>query len=231
MYAKSALPLLTAAGVFIASATASPPKVPARSVPACPHTARIQYDKSVPDLTPFALTQVNLCYSDSSLELTFTAYNETSFYYNASQGTNDGIYEYEVMEAFLFHGTQDPQTYLELEINPNNVTYQAFVYNPSKVRAVGAPFDHFYVSEPAVDGFSATTKLDKAAQLWTSEFTVPLGVFNVDNGTAKGTDWRMNFFRTITNATYYPNQLLGAWSPPDQASFHITPYFGHVKFV
>ncbi len=49
--------------------------------------------------------------------------------------------QYEVMEAFIYHGTNDPQTYLEFEINPNNVTFQAFIHNPSKVRAAGAAFD------------------------------------------------------------------------------------------
>lgn len=222
------------AAVGVASATASYHSnitLPSLAVPACPKTGKITYDKSVPDLTPFPLTEVDVCYSASSIELTFTAYNETNYFFNASQTTNDAIYEYEVMEAFIYRGVENPQTYLELEVSPNNVTYQAMVYNPSKVRAVGAPFDHFFVAEPSVDGFSATTVLDKAAETWSSKFTVPLGLFNVDNGTAKGTEWRMNFFRTITNATTYPNQTLGAWSPPDEASFHITPYFGNVRFV
>ncbi|KAI9744416.1 MAG: hypothetical protein M1818_001945 [Claussenomyces sp. TS43310] len=231
MHHKSALTLFTVVGVLLASATANHSSLPTLSVPACPKKGHVQYSKSVPDLTAFPLTAVDLCYSSSSIELTFTAYNETNFYYNASQGTNDDIWEYEVMEAFLYRGTEDPQTYIELEVNPNNVTYQAVVYNPSKVRADNAPFDHFFVTDPATDGFSATTTLDEEAQLWTSEVIVPLGIFNVDNGTAKGTEWRMNFFRTITDATIYPNQTLGAWSPPNKASFHITPYFGRVTFV
>ena len=109
--------------------------VPCLQVPACPQLGTIQYDKSVPNKTDFALTQVDLCYDDTSIEITFTAYNETNFFVNASQGTNDAIYEYEVMEAFIYQGTNDPQTYLEFEVNTINVTYQAFVYNPSKVRA------------------------------------------------------------------------------------------------
>ena len=110
-------------------------EVPCLQVPACPALGTIQYDKSVPNKTDFALTQVDLCYDNTSIEITFTAYNETNFFVNASQGTNDAIYEYEVMEAFIYQGTKDPSTYLEFEVNPINVTYQAFVYNPSKVRA------------------------------------------------------------------------------------------------
>ncbi|KAL2213308.1 hypothetical protein CC79DRAFT_1327168 [Sarocladium strictum] len=200
-------------------------------VPCCPRKATITYDKSVPDKTPFYLTQVDLCYTPTTLELTFTAYNETNFYFDPSQGTNDDIWAYEVMEAFIHRGTNDPQTYLEFEVNPNNVTYQAFIYNPSKVRAEGAAFDHFFVSDPAADGFSARTTLDREAETWVSEATIPLGLFNVDEGKGKGTEWRMQFLRTVTSPETYPDQELGAWNPPDIASFHITPKFGHLKFV
>lgn len=200
-------------------------------VPCCPRKATITYDKSVPDKTPFPLTQVDLCYTADSLELTLTAYNETSFYFDPSHGTNDDIWAYEVMEAFIHRGTRDPQTYLEFEVSPNNVTYQAFIYNPSKVRAEGAPFDHLFVSDPAADGFSARTTLDREAETWVSEARVPLGLFNVDRGEAKGTEWRMQFLRTVTSPETFPDQELGAWNPPDVASFHITPEFGHVEFV
>lgn len=205
--------------------------VPFLKVPACPHKGTVSYSKSVPALDDFPLTQVDLCYTDSKIAITFTAYNETNFYYDPKQGTNGDIWEYEVVEAFIARGTEDPQTYVEYEINPNNVTYQAFVYNPSETRADGAPFDHFFVSDPATDGFTAKTTLDKSAEKWVSEVEIPFALFNVKNGKARGTDWRMNFFRTITSPETYPNQELGAWSPPDKASFHITKFLGHVKFV
>ncbi|POR33378.1 Uncharacterized protein TPAR_06425, partial [Tolypocladium paradoxum] len=200
--------------------------VPSVDVPACPGVGSISYCKTVPDQKPFPRTQVDLCYTDEHLLVNFTAFDEVNFYFNASQGTNDNIWEYEVMEAFVYKGTDDPQTYLEFEVNPNNVTYQAFVYNPSKVRATGAPFDHFFVSDPAADGFGATTKLDKPNKIWRSDVQIPLGLFNVDKGKACGTKWRMNFFRTTVSPETYPDQGLGAWNPPDKASFHITSFFG-----
>ncbi|KAM5349948.1 hypothetical protein ACJ41O_006453 [Fusarium nematophilum] len=222
---------LIAVTVAAISALCGATYVPSVNVPACPGLGTIRYSKSVPDQSDFPLTQVDLCYTRTSLALTFTAYDETNFYFDPKQGTNDDIWEYEVMEAFIYKGTDDPQTYFEFEINPNNVTYQAFVYNPSKDRAEGAPFDHFFVSDPAADGFSATTKLNKRAKRWVSKVKIPLGIFNVDVGAAKGTKWRMNFFRTVTSPSTFPDQELGAWSSPDKASFHITKYFGHVKFI
>ncbi|KAH8592314.1 hypothetical protein B0O99DRAFT_517968 [Bisporella sp. PMI_857] len=204
--------------------------VPYLQVPACPRQGTIQYHKNLTG-QDFPLTQVDLCYSDSTIEFTFTAFNETSFYANASLGTNDQIWRYEVMEAFIYQGTKDPQTYLEFEVSPANQTFQAFIYNPSKVRAAGAVFDRFYIENIYAVGLTATTTLNKNAKIWVSKASIPLGLFNVDNGTAKGTQWRMNFFRTVTDAGFYPNQFYGAWNPPNEINFHMTPFFGKVKFV
>ncbi|KAK5996087.1 Extracellular protein [Cladobotryum mycophilum] len=216
---------------FIASTVAH--KTPSVFVPSCSHSspASLTYSKALPNLTDFPLTQVDLCYTDSFLDLTLTAYNETSFFYNASQGTNDLIFEYEAMEAFLARGTEDSVTYFEFEVNPNNVTLQTFVYNPSKRRAPGTPFDHFVVPDPFTDKILATTKLDRPGQTWTSKVQIPLGLFNVERGKARGTEWRMNFFRTVTSPALFPAQVMAAWSPPDVADFHVTAAFGHLKFT
>jgi hypothetical protein len=204
---------------------------PSVKVPACPDKGTVRYDHSVPNRTAFPLTQVDLCYDETAIHLTFTAYNETNFFYNSSYGTNDPIWQYEVMEAFIYHGTNDPQTYLELEVSPNNVTFQAFIYNPSKIRAPGAVFDGSYITNPIEYGLNATTILNKPKKLWISTLRVPLGLFNVDNGQAKGTNWRMNFFRTVVAPDTFPDQWLGAWSPTNQSNFHMTPFFGNVAFV
>lgn len=231
MLLKSFLAAVAAGAVAPALATDSP-HVPSLKVPACPALATVSYDKTVPDKAAFPLTEAHVCYDDASIQIMFMAYNQTQFSVNASQGTNGDIWAYDVMEAFIYKGSNDPQTYLEFEVNPNNVTYQAFIYNPSKVRTQGTPFGHFYITEPLVDGLTAQTSVTNAVTSdpnWVSMVKIPLGLFNVDQGCAKGTHWRMNFFRTIV--TTYPDQMLGAWSVPNIASFHQTPYFGHVSFI
>lgn len=103
---------------ILVAAAASVPALagnPSLSVPACPNKGTVQYSKSDPNRTDFPLTQVDLCYDQAAIRLDFTAYNETNFYYNSSYTTNDPIWQYEVMEAFIYHGTKDPQTYLEFE--------------------------------------------------------------------------------------------------------------------
>lgn len=52
--------------------------VPSLKVPACPKKGTITYDKSVPDKTAFPKTQVDMCYEDKDISITFTAYEETN---------------------------------------------------------------------------------------------------------------------------------------------------------
>lgn len=53
---------------------------PALEVPACPTTGTVSYNTSVPDGGLFPLTQVDLCYDDSSIHIKFTAFEEKDFY-------------------------------------------------------------------------------------------------------------------------------------------------------
>ncbi|KAK3690423.1 hypothetical protein B0T22DRAFT_481601 [Podospora appendiculata] len=223
-------PILASTASILASTASSPP-VPSLAIPACPNQGTVTYTKSLPNLTSFPPTSVNACYSPTALHLTLTAHNETAFFFNASQTTNDPIWQYEVMEAFIARGEGDPQTYLEFEVSPANTTFQAFIYNPSKVRAAGAAFDTFFITQPGADGFRAVTRLDRERKTWKSKVEIPLGLFNVDEGEGRGTRWRMNFFRTVVSSEMFPDQVLGAWSPTNQSSFHMTPFFGRVVLV
>lgn len=79
----------------VASVLAAPPKptLPSLRVPSCPGKVTAKYDKSVPDRKKFPLTTVDLCYTPSELRLTFTAFEEQNFYFNATQSTNDPIWQ------------------------------------------------------------------------------------------------------------------------------------------
>ncbi|KAJ1795083.1 hypothetical protein LPJ59_004410 [Coemansia sp. RSA 2399] len=220
------LPRLVALAIACSTVYAGSPDL---NVPCCPSTATIKFTTQIPSGAACPLTTVDVCYTDKELNLVFNAYGETNYYFNETQGTNGDIWEYEVMEAFIYKGKEDPQTYFEYEVNPNNVTYNAFSYNPSRVRAAGAPFDHAYISDPFADGFKVDTTLNKPENTWTSRSTIPLALFNGEN--PKGTNWRMNFFRTIVSPATYPNQQLCGWRNTGAANFHITSVFGNVVFV
>ncbi|KAJ2492591.1 hypothetical protein IWW37_001346 [Coemansia sp. RSA 2050] len=202
---------------------------PDLKVPKCPSTVSAKFTTQIPLGAACPQTNVDLCYTNTALSLVFTALGETNFYFDPKQTTNDNIWEYEVMEAFIHKGSDDPQTYFEYEVSPNNVTFNAFIFNPSRVRKAHAPFDHAYIAEPFNDGFTVSTVLDKKSKKWTSHSTIPLALFNGEN--PHGTTWRMNFFRTITSPSTFPNQQLCGWKNTGQANFHITPAFGTVQLV
>ena len=207
-------------------------RIPYLKVPQCPDQASITYDHSVPNLTAFPKTEVNACYTNKHLKLHFIAREEKAFFYNSSLGTNNPIWRYEVMEAFIARGTDDPSTYLEFEVAPNNVTFTAIIVNPSGSREEGAPFERHFIDDPIGTGFSSETILDRKRQTWTSSATIPLTLFGLATDRhARGEKWRINFFRTVTSAEDFPVQQYGAWSPPDEANFHKTSFFGHVEFV
>ena len=217
---------------LLAIATASSAAlVPHLDVPGCPEKASVRYDRSIPNLTDFPLTQVDICWGEKDIEIDFTAYNETNFFYNSSLSTNDPIWAYEVMEAFLAPGTDIPTTYFEFEVAPNNITFNAFIFNPSKVREEGAAFERYYIQDPTAAGLVSTTKLDKQKQIWKSTACLPLSLWSIEEGRARNTKWRMNFFRTVVSPESFPEQTYGGWSSPDAANFHKTPFFGSVRFV
>ncbi|KAJ1831452.1 hypothetical protein IWW55_003532 [Coemansia sp. RSA 2706] len=199
-------------------------------VPACPAQASLKFNTGIPNPDPSCPdTHVSLCYTATHLMLDFAVLNETNFYYDPSQSTNGDIWEYEVVEAFIYRGLDDPQTYFEYEVNANNVTYNAFVYNPSRVRKDGAPFDHAFIENPFADGFAVDTKVYKPEQAWYASSAIPLALFNGEN--PKGSVWRMNFFRTVTSPSTYPDQQLCGWKNTGAANFHITGAFGKLKFM
>ncbi|KFA60727.1 hypothetical protein S40285_04723 [Stachybotrys chlorohalonatus IBT 40285] len=224
--------ILILAAIAGAALAQDRPQVPKLDVAACSdNVTTIAFDKSVPDRDRFPKTQVGLCYTDTSIMMNFTASNETSFHFDPTHSTNSDIWVYEVMGAFLHRGGGDPGTYSEFQVSPNNKIYASQVYNPSKTRRAGQPFDHMLLSDPFNDNIRARTELSREKQRWVSRVEIPLALFNVDQGKAKGTAWRFNFFRTVTNRETWPHQQFGAWSVPNSANVHVTPYFGKIMFI
>lgn len=124
MAIKNTLVAAVVAAACCSAAATNNTTLPSLNIPACPSKAYLSYDLSSPGQVAFPDTAVEVCYDDSSLHIDFLAYNETSFFYNSTYTTNGDIYNYEVMEVFIAKGTSDPQTYLEFEVAPNNVTFQ-----------------------------------------------------------------------------------------------------------
>ncbi|KAJ2626327.1 hypothetical protein GGF44_005074, partial [Coemansia sp. RSA 1694] len=64
-------------------------------VPRCPATAQAKFTTQIPSGPACPQTNVDLCYTNTALNLVFTALGETNFYFNPNQTTNGNIWEYE----------------------------------------------------------------------------------------------------------------------------------------
>ncbi|RHZ04839.1 hypothetical protein DYB37_005501 [Aphanomyces astaci] len=206
--------------------------VPSIQVFECPVLTSIAIAQTLVNHSiPFPGTQVDLCYTNTSFHVVFFTHDETSFFTNPSYGHNDNIWEYNVYEAFIALGTDDPVEYFEFEVSPTNQTYSAYILNPRK--DFSPPVGHFYVGDNATEaralGIDVVTEIDRASNSWVSVAELPLALFDVT--TPQDTLWRMNFMRKVTNATTFPIQHCGAWNAPNKDNFHETPCFGRVHFV
>ncbi|KDO31716.1 hypothetical protein SPRG_03634 [Saprolegnia parasitica CBS 223.65] len=204
--------------------------VPSLSVAACPTRSVIAIGERVVNRAPYAGTTVALCYTNTTIELTFSATQQDTFFVQPTYGHNDNIWEYNVMETFLALGDDDPTSYFEFEVSPTNQTYSAFILNPR--RDFSPPVGHFYVGKDEAEaralGITATTSMYETNKTWTSDVSLPLNLFNVVN--PKGSVWRMNFLRKITSPATFPQLACGAWNAPNQDNFHLTSCFGRVRF-
>jgi hypothetical protein len=135
-----------------------------------------------------------------------------------------------VVEAFI-DADSDLRTYLELEVNPINALFDAFVLN-AKDRDGGICVMRDWNSK----GIKHAVKIDgksmssSEAEEWTCEIAVPLEDFyTAPNCPPKvGDVWRVNFYRIDRkkNKSEY-----SAWSTTGKIDFHMPQRFGYLKFV
>lgn len=67
------------------------------------------------------------------------------------------------------------------------MTFNAWIYNPSKVRAAGYPFNGAYITDAIEDGIVGQTTLDRSMHTWVSDVKIPLAHFSVDQ--PQGSKW------------------------------------------
>ncbi|KAF0719823.1 Aste57867_768 [Aphanomyces stellatus] len=207
--------------------------VPSIQVFPCPTITTVSIAQHLVDRGPYPPTTVDLCYTNTTFNLVFSTDHEDTFWVNTSYGHNDNIWEYNVFEAFIALGVNDPVEYFEFEVSPTNQSYSAYILNPHK--DFSWPVGHFFVGKNESDardlGIRVATETDHAAHTWVSHVELGLDLFDVGDDSPQGTQWRMNFMRKITDPTLFPAQNCGAWNAPNVYNFHETPCFGRVKFA
>ena len=123
-----------------------------------------------------------------------------------------GLWDRDVIEAFLGTDPEHPNHYAEYELAPTNERLDVLVRLPEK--------------DFAWDGRAqSAVRIDRKRKVWTAEWRIPLEVLSKAPPQA-GTRWRMNLYRADR-----ANQAGLAWSPLFTGSFHTPQRFGHLEFV
>lgn len=166
-------------------------------------------------------TQVALCYDRRCLYVRFQCADPDIW--GTYTRRDDPIYEEEVVELFLAPGSATPARYVELEISPNGVLFDAWVHNPTGER-----------SQMEVDtawncpGIRWHVERDDGNSRWQAVLALPWAPFLQDGDSALPERWRANFYRIERPRGQEPE--FSCWSPTltDPADFHRPERFGHL---
>ena len=141
---------------------------------------------------------------------------------------HDGpMYEEEVVEVFI-DANRDGISYVELEVNPLNVSLDLFALNrDSKPRTLFDWISEDWQHAVTVDG--RLNDRDQEDTSWTVEMAIPLA----DLATAphippiEGDVWRVSLYRIERGEQ---GDEFSAWSPTRALNYHMPSRFGEVRF-
>jgi len=135
------------------------------------------------------------------------------------------LWEEEVVEIFL-----DPwgaeRIYLEIEVSPRNVVFDALVMN--RARGAGAPRDLDALRSWRCRGLRTAVRVDgvinggEVSRGWNVEIAIPMRAMAPRRIAAVGTEWRFNAYRIDRTAR---GVELQAFAPTGRPDFHVPERF------
>lgn len=170
---------------------------------------------------PEAETRVAALWTPANLYLAFQCRYSTL---NVFEGGNPGrerwgLWDRDVVEAFVNPQPERLNHYYEFEVAPNDRWIDLEI-DKSQTPFNDAGWDSH---------FEHATRVDEGARLWTAELRIPaasMGVSEIHPGAA----WRINFFRADGPGDDTKRRFL-AWSAiPEGRSFHVPTAFGLIRF-
>jgi len=162
---------------------------------------------------PELSTTVRLLWSDQFLYLGYESpYTKLTVFEPPQRDKKRlGLWDRDVIEAFIGSEPDHIERYTEFEIAPTNERLDLKLNLPER--------DFEWNS-----GFESAVKIDENAHVWTAEVRIPLAKLSSQKPKL-GTEWRLNLYRCDQ-----ANQAFLAWSPTLQGSFHGPEKFGVLRF-
>lgn len=173
---------------------------------------RLEYQSGDSSARPELSTPVRILWSDKYLYLGYECpYTTLSVFTPPQKEERMGLWDNDVVEAFIASDPQVVKRYAEFEWAPTGESLDLKVDLPAKDFAWTAQ------AESAV-------KVDKANQIWRVEVRIPLASLG-ETPPQKGTRWRLNLYRHDR-----ANVAGLAFSPTLNRTFHTPDRFGWLEF-
>lgn len=177
-------------------------------------------------------TIVSIKVSKQYLIIKFNCLDNPFINENLYHEDNSELFKQEVFEIFISTGKEAPTDYLEVEINPNNAIFTAFIRNNDKI---GSKLQAQKIDRKSSGIISNVTKQTDS---WSGEIKIPMKLINGDKNTISK-DYRFNIFRIISKQTHNQEEWTGnpddciyaCWkytNSPLVPRFHRTEYFSEL---
>ena len=159
-------------------------------------------------------TMIQTCWDAEALYFRFTCEED----HTVSKYTkrDEPLYEQDVVEIFLDEAG-DGYRYMELEISPHNVIFDAIVKNDGSQIEVLTEWD--------AAGLETVVNMQEGKRL----YDIKLPLIHFAEKPAAGTQWRVNFYRIDESPD--GKREFQAWSPTGVLNYHIPSRFGTLTFL
>lgn len=158
-------------------------------------------------------TSVKVCRDQQMLRIRFEC--DDDFVVSRFSQRDEPLYEQDVVEVFIDEEGSGKR-YIELEVSPNNVIFDAVIHFRGGIPGVHAEWD--------MEGLTTSVLVDGNRRIY--DVALPLDSFM--NVPAVGTVWRVNFYRIDEDAE--GRRQYQAWSPTGAIDSHVPCRFGTMRF-
>lgn len=159
---------------------------------------------------PALATTVRAIWSDEFLYLAYDCpFTELAVFDPVQTKERFGLWERDVVEAFIGSDPSNIRRYTEYEVSPTNERLDVKI--PEKDFAWSSRFE-------------SATRVDRERHRWVAELRIPLGALS-DTKPRRGTRWRINLYRCD-----YANKAFLAFRPTLTGTFHTPERFGALEF-
>ncbi len=174
---------------------------------------RLEYQSDDATARPHLSTAVRALWSDKFLYLAYECpYTELTVFEPAQKKERFGLWEKDVVEAFIGANPKKAAHYTEYEWAPNGDHLDLLIDAPKK--------DFEWSS-----GMESAVTVDETARIWRVEVRIPLSSL-APEAPATGSRWRINLYRHDT-----ANKDYLAFSPTLTGTFHTPRRFGWLEFL